>query len=277
MAEARRPRFPTTWSDWVSGDWLAPATDIVNRMVGVATELAPLATPQAFIGQLITQIEQRLAGRDLTLQTSKGEVRLVLDALRADPTSAGLAVGQLGDVELQARDVRWEDHAVDRLEMRFRNVHVRPGSDPVLVTAPIDVTVRAGQATVDDLVGPRVAKLTVEVIEDNVALVGLAGKERLGKVEVVPRIEGGKVRAVATGLRVAGRRIGLPWGGVATVAIDIPPLPEGFQVRSAELHGGQVVVHGMIDELRYPLVAAQLQATDRLVRAGASAFDLRPQ
>lgn len=280
-----KPNLPLSWSGWMRGDWFAsaaeaPARDAAKAMqhfvgsVTPSTDLGSLSPPM-LIEQLIELVRDRLVGRTITLSTNAGPVHVVPERVDARPSSVGLAVGQLGDIEVAATDVRWDRGHVDRAELRFRNVHIKPGNRPAIVAAPVEVTFTAQAETVARLVADRRPNLTVELGTEGVARVGLARHRRVGQVEVAPQLAGDHVRLVVTGAHLAGRRIGLG-RGVPTASIPVPPFPSGLRIHDVVVQGSSVVVSGMIPELSRPLSLSSLRKLQRRIREGEDHYDLAP-
>jgi hypothetical protein len=63
--------------------------------------------PAATLEGLLRAAGRRLAGRRLTVPGTGGGLRLRLTALRLDPEPIGMAIGQLGDLTVEAADVVW--------------------------------------------------------------------------------------------------------------------------------------------------------------------------
>lgn len=292
------PRLPS-WSDWASGDWFgagrgarrgppgpAELTEAFQKLiggsVGSSVDLGP-AAPQLLVDQLIELARDRLVGRPITTRVKDGELRFVPERIEAQPSAIDLAVGQLGDITVAATDLRWARDPsagepapawrADHVEVRFRNVHVKPGRHPQVVSAPVDVTVTAGADALGELAAARARRWAVDLDDHGVALVGLADRGRWGRAELTPRLEGDRIRLVATGVRAAGRRLGLG-RGVPTVAVRLPRLPSSWRIHEVELRGATVVVTGAVDELRRPLSLSQLKDLRKKMSDGADRYDL---
>ncbi len=276
-----RPRLPRSWSDWASGDWLGAANPLGAARPGLAglptpedmAALAPVFGPQQVLRRLITEVQQRLVGRAISFTTGAGEWGLVPTGLAADPQPLGLTLAQLGTIEVAATGVRSPWLEADRGTATFRNVHVQPGVPAVLVAAPVDLHVVLGQEALDRLLVAHLERFSVRLDGEGRALVALAGRERTGWAEVVPRLEGRAVRLVATGIGAIGRRIPLP-RAMGTLRLELPPFPEGLRLDAIEIVGGEVQARGALDELRLPLASGRLQRFERLMRQGAARFDL---
>ena len=89
--------FPPPFGAW----WVDPA-----RLVPPGFTPSGLPSlPVAALESLLRAAGRRLAGRRLTVPGTGGALRLRLTALRVDPEPLGVAVGQLGDVTVEATDV----------------------------------------------------------------------------------------------------------------------------------------------------------------------------
>ena len=109
---------------------------------------------------------RRLAGRQLTVPGTGGALRLRLTALRLDPEPLGLAIGQIGDVTVEATDVVWRTITFRRAVLVARNVHVRPQPVPTAVAAPVTLDVVLDPAVVRERLAATHPQLRLEVHRD---------------------------------------------------------------------------------------------------------------
>src|SRR5690242_21170931 len=119
--------------------------------------------PTTGLESLLHAAGRRLAGKRLTVPGTGGALRLRLTALRLDPEPLGLAVGQLGDVTVEATDVVWRDITFRSAVLVARNVHVRPQPVPTAVAAPITLDVVLDAAVVRDRVAAARPAVQLEV------------------------------------------------------------------------------------------------------------------
>ena len=122
--------FPPPFGAW----WVDPTGGLVPP--GLMPSGLP-SLPVAALESLLRAAGRRLAGRRLTVPGTGGALHLRLTALRLDPEPLGLAVGQLGDVTVEATDVVWRDITFRSAVLVARNVHVRPQPVPTAVAAPV--------------------------------------------------------------------------------------------------------------------------------------------
>ena len=287
-----RPRLPLTWADWVSGDWLGDANPIgvvkpalagsldgLGRAVGAtlgAIDKTTAVAPQFMLEAILEGARNRLRGRDLVVRHGDGELRLRLADLHFELAALPLAVGQLGTIHVDTSDVAWPGGRLTTMHVDFANVHIRPGLSPRLITAPVRVRATLGQDALDDFLADVADKVRVE-LGDHVATAFRPGREAWGHASVEPRLEGGRVRLVATGLTVRSRALRAPGGGLPSFLIDLPTLPRGLRVTHMELGDHRVVVDALVEELEEPITAQQLAKVASLVRAGADDIDFGPE
>src|SRR6478735_7868103 len=81
---------------------------------------------------------------------------------------------RLDDVRIAASDIRWEDKHFDRATVMLHNVHMRPTAPPMLVAAPVELTVDVPAAALDDLFRWAAPRLSGQVGGDGIARLRLA-------------------------------------------------------------------------------------------------------
>jgi hypothetical protein len=281
---------PASWSDWVSGDWLrrrmpsGPSMPLFNESFGAMTRLfsgalapavavSPVLSPPVMVERLLDVLRVRLIGRLISVVTARAEISLVLSDLRIGPSPLELALGHLGDVSASARDVAWGGRSIDTISLVFRNVHVRPGPEPTLIVAPVEVSATVGQASLDGWL--RGTRQTVITLGNDTITVARRGQERWGCIEVEPHVGGSELRFVPTAISIRSRRFGVPRRTPVAFTVGLPPLPRGLVVTGAAVRDRQILLTGIIPEIREPMDPSQLQQLDRLARRGTDRFDVR--
>lgn len=290
MSDSFGNSVPTSWTDWVSGDWLRRQTLAPPSMPflegsfggmsrlwggsrGTVLAMAPVLSPPALIERLLDALKTTVLGRLVSILTARAEISMVLDELRVNPTSLELALGHLGDMTASAHDVSWSGRRLDCVRVTVKNVHVHPGREPTLVAAPVELTGTVGQASLDGWLRPSArARLT---LGDNTLTVAWRGRERWGFVELEPHAGGSEVSFVPRAVSVRSRRFTVPRHTPAAFTLRLPPLPRDLVVTRAEVREGQLLFTGVVPEIRQALDPARLQRLDRLARRGADRFDLR--
>ena len=79
---------------------------------------------------LFTTLQQLLVGKRVTIRMGDHDVTLTVTELDSELEPRGLAVGQLGEVRVAARDIEWGQQRLQRAVAVLRNVHIRPGVPP---------------------------------------------------------------------------------------------------------------------------------------------------
>src|SRR6201987_5866696 len=131
----KRP-FGRSWAE----DWRRSLGEVVSLSAAAA---ASLGLPQPGVlagdsfGALVDAARNWLIGKQRTFSFGGHDLTLILEDLSVEGSDLARAIGQYGQVHLRARDVEWAGYRFERTEVRARNVHLRPGSKPMLVAAPV--------------------------------------------------------------------------------------------------------------------------------------------
>src|SRR4029453_6337314 len=129
-----RPRPLRRWDPFRPLDMLASLWS--------TAAVAPVSTGAAAAYRTLFMTLRRLVvGRELSVRLDEGDIMLTVTEFDSRLDVRGLAVGQLSDVRLAARDIRWDTNRLDRATAVLHNVHLRPAAPPVLVAAPVDLSV----------------------------------------------------------------------------------------------------------------------------------------
>ena len=220
--------------------------DPFRPFVGLANSGVFAAHLTAFI-----TLRQLVLGRRLAIRLDGGELVLTLVELDSRVGPAGVAGGQLDDVRIVAEQVRWNQHRFGRATAVLHNVQLRPSVSPVLVVAPVELTLELPAAALDELFRWVAPRLAGEVGPDGVARLRLANRRAAGYVEVETRLDGStlwlKPRAVAR-----RRRWRLP-SRMPAHAVELPPLPHGLKLTGVEFEANVVRLHGTLPHWRTEL------------------------
>ncbi|HLM29961.1 MAG TPA: hypothetical protein VK360_08565 [Acidimicrobiales bacterium] len=262
-------------SDWLGPDWVrdamrawtptavpAPFTEAFRQVV----DLFGFA-PAMVAKDVIEGASARLVGRALTLRYGGTEVDLVLRVLRMARPPVGLMIGQLGDVEIEAEDVRWAGGHVARLRVDARNIHIQPGPPPTLVVAPIRLAATLDESTVDDMVSQRVRWAEVRLTSDGAAQVSLVGRRRWGHVDFVPQVQGDSVALEPRQVVIGGRSRA---SGLAQrlphLRFRLPDAVGGHRLSDIRIEDGRVAVRAVVDEWRQAFSPEQLEQVVRRIQ-----------
>jgi LmeA-like phospholipid-binding len=236
------------------------------------------AGPAAMYRSLFETARGLLVGRTFTVRTTSAAVQLTLTELDAQLEPLALSVGQLGDVRIVAVDLTWAEYRIERAVAVARNVHVRPATIPVLVAAPIELTVTVSAATVGALVQRRVPWLSADieqdaVEQDAVPTVRWRRKPDLGHAEVDIRPDGSTLWLRLRAVNALGRRWPVP-ARLPAYPIRLRQLPSGLRLTRIEPGPGVLHLHGVIPEWRKPMPTGRLNDLLRQIRSASKLLDV---
>ena len=72
----------------------------------------------------------------MAVRLDDGDLTLTVTEFDSQLDVRGLSVGQLNDVRLAARDIRWDGSQFDRATAVLHNVHMRPSAPPGWLPLP---------------------------------------------------------------------------------------------------------------------------------------------
>lgn len=271
--------------DWIGGKFF-------RESIGMWRDTLPLAgsytrgmgqladmfgfTPSAILREIVSTARKKFIGRQAAFDVGTSTVSLVLREITVDSTMMGPALGQLGDVELEATDMRWNEIDVERALARLRNVHVQPGSTPVLVAAPIEFEFTIDESTVHRLTRSSKIGRRVEIeLADDVAYIRPLRGRRLGHIDVVLEPAPRHVNLIVTHLHAADRvRIRRGLGALPRLRISLPEALHN-RVHAVDVDDGRIVLRGHVAEWREPIGVAELeQLVDRLGSFGGGVLEV---
>jgi len=224
---------------------------------------------------LFATLQQLLVGKEVTVGRGGqgGDQNVVLTVTELDSAlePQGLAVGQLGEVRVAARDIRWHDQRLRHGIAVLHNVHIRPGVPPVVVAAPVTLSSALPAKIFDDAVRQAVPQLRGELREDGTARLRWGRQQGWGGLEVdVDAV--GKALWLRPRAVVAGqRRWQLP-ARTPAYRIALPELPLGLLVTDVSLGAGALQVSALLPEWRMDLPLRHLEDVITRLSQGALSF-----
>ena len=252
---------------WPFDEWKKNLTDVLSLTSAAAASLG-LPQPGLLVGDpfslIVDTARKWLIGKRRTFALAGRDLTLTLEDLSVQGSDLARAVGQYGQVRMLARDVEFEDYRLDRVEIEARNVHLRPGTKPVLVAAPI-----RGEAFLSAAAASRWLAATSPRLElamhAGVPQVGLAGAPWV-RLEVEAGAEGKSVRVVPRALHLLDHRVSLL--GIPAFHVPLPDLPFDIMLTSVEPAPGGFVLRGVLPEWQRPLSRADLERLLTAIRGG---------
>ncbi|WP_422746657.1 hypothetical protein ACN27E_03720 [Mycobacterium sp. WMMD1722] len=178
---------------------------------------------------LFVTLPRLVVRRRVTVQLNEGELSATVTAFDPRLDVRTLPSGNLGDVRIAARDVRFNDSRFDRAEIVLRGVHLRPAVAPVLSAAPVEATVHVHADRLHELFRWAAPRLAGEVGADAVARLRWARHPGLGHLEVDARLDGATLCLQPRAVTMRRARWELPQRTPA-YRVQLPELPRGLQV-----------------------------------------------
>lgn len=226
--------------------------------------VTPVSTGAAAAYRTLFMTVRRLVvGRRVTVRMEQGDLTMTVTELDSRLDVRSLAVGQLNDVRIAARDIHWENNQFERATAVLHNVHMRPGVPPVLVAAPVDLTLEIPEALLDDLFSWVAPRLRGRVGADGIARLRWARRPTAGHLEVDAHLDGSTLWLTSRALVVGRRRWRLPQRTPA-YAVHLPELPHGLRLTGVAFEPGVVRLSGSLPEWRMPVPRKGLE--DMLTR-----------
>ena len=256
---------------WPFDEWRRNLSEVLSLSSAAAASLG-LPQPGLLIGDPFTAIVDTarnwLIGKKRTFTFAGLNLTLVLEDLSVEGSDLAKAVGQYGQLSILARDVEWCDYRFEWVEVQARNVHLRPGTKPVLVAAPVRCEAfLSAQAATRWLasVSPRLEL----AMHEGVPQVGLAGAQWL-RLEIEPGAGGQSIRVVPRALHLLDRRLSLR---APAFHVPLPELPFDITLTSVEPAPGGFVMRGVLEEWQRSLSRADIERLLATMRAGPDQAD----
>lgn len=257
-----------SWADDVRRTW----SDMLSVSSAVAASLGlpdPAIRPGDPFGMVLDAARAWLVGKPRTFRVSGRELTLTLTDIAMEGPDMARAVGQYGQARIRARDVEWDGHQLGRLEILARNVHVRPGTAPALVAAPLLIEAFVPAPAASRWLAAASPRLALTV-RDGVPQLGLVRAPWV-RLEVETGAEGRCILIRPRALYLRGRR--LPVRAPA-FRLARPKLPRGLLLTAAEPTPDGFVIRGTLDEWHRSLSRADVERLLTAMRGGRDRLDL---
>ncbi|HWT47266.1 MAG TPA: hypothetical protein VN255_01320 [Mycobacterium sp.] len=220
---------------------------------------------------LFTTLQQLLIGKEITVRIENQDVVLTITELDSALEPQGLAVGQLGEVRVAARDIRWDQQHLQHAVAVLRNVHIRPGMPPLMVAAPVRLSSVLPAKIFDDVVRQAVPQLRSELREDGTARLRWVRQPGWGGLEVDVDVVGTTLGLRPRTLITGQRRWTLP-GRIPAYRVPLPVLPQGLLVTEVSLAPDSLQLSALLPEWRMELPLGYLEDLITGLSQGALSF-----
>jgi len=211
---------------------------------------------------LFTALQQLLIGKRVKVHAGDVDVVLTVTEFTSTLEPRELAVGQLGQVRVGARDITWDEHHLQSAVAVLHNVHIRPGVPPVVVAAPAELTVTMPAKIVDDALRRAVPQLRTALGPGGTARLHWARRPGWGGldvgVDVVSTTSKSTLWLRPSAVVTGQRRWTLP-ARTPGYAVPLPDLPHGLLVTEVTLGSDSLEVAGMLPQWRMELPLRNLE------------------
>jgi hypothetical protein len=220
---------------------------------------------------LFASLQQLLVDKEVTVRLGDQDVVLTVTELDSALEPQGLAVGQLGEVRVAARDVSWGDQRLQHAVAVLHNVHIRPGVPPVVVAAPVKLSSALPAGIFDEVVRHAVPQLRGELCEDGTARLRWRRQPGWGGLEVDLDVVG-KTLWLRPRALVAGQRRWVLPSRTPAYRVPLPELPHELRVTDVSLGLDSFEVSALLPEWRMDLPLRNLEDLITRLSQGALSF-----
>lgn len=220
---------------------------------------------------LFTTLQQLLVGKRITIRMGDHDVTLTVTELDSELEPRALAVGQLGEVRVAARDIEWGQQRLQRAVAVLRNVHIRPGVPPLVVAAPVELSTALPAEIFDEMVRQAAPQLHAQLRADSTAQLHWVRRPGWGSLEVDVNVVGTTLWVRPRALLTGQRRWKLPKRTPAH-PVPMPELPHGLLVTGVSLGVDSLEISGLLPEWRMELPLRHLEDVISQLSQGALSF-----
>jgi hypothetical protein len=242
------------------------STGLPSVTAGAAQAAAAMPYRTLFI-----TLQQLLVGKEVTVRVGDQDVVLTVTELDSALEPQGLAVGQLGDVRLAARDVRWDRNHLKTANAVLHNLHIRPGMPPLVVAAPAELSTAVSARIFDDVLRRATPQLRGELGQDGHARLRWARRPGWGGLDVDVDVVGKTIWLRPRALVTGQRRWMLP-ARMPAYRVSLPELPHGLMVTGVSVGVDSLQLTGLLPEWRMELPLKYLEDLISRLSQGALSF-----
>jgi len=224
---------------------------------------------------LFTTLQQLLGDKEVTIRIAEHDVVLTMTELDSALDPQALAVGQLGEVRVAARDISWDHNHLQHAVAVLRNVHIRPGVPPVLVAAPVELSTEVPSRMLDEVLRQAAPQLRGELSKDGKARLRWARRPDWGGLDVAVDVVGKTLWLRPRALLTGQRRWVLP-GRTPAYQVPLPDLPHGLVITDVTVGPDSLRVSGLLPEWRIDVPLRALEDVIGQLSQGALSFAWPP-
>lgn len=267
--------FPS-WDSLPNWDAFKPL-DALSSFWSSTAGSALTSGPAGAYKSLFDTLRKQVVGRPMTVKLKSGEMTLTVTAIDADLDMRSLSVGQLGDVSISASDIVWNGWQFDKATAVLHNVHIKPSNTPVLVAAPLDLTIEMSTTALDKMIdkasslpGRAAPRLLGQIDAGGVAQIRWARKPDIGHLEVDATIDGSTLLVKPRMVALLKARWHLP-NRLPAYRIQLPKLPRELTPTSVSFSPETLQLTGRMPEWRVEVPRRRIEeAISQLNQVGKS-------
>lgn len=206
--------MPTDSDDDPGSRWSLPA--LMRQWAALADlHMDDRATwgSRTALDSLVTKIRSSLVGRRVHTQVGAHRLVFTLSELHARVDPLGASAGQADEVSLTAQEVEYGGVTIAQATALLGNVHTRVRLRPTLVSAPVDLVLKATNEQVSAALAERAPRLAVSCCRGSRLRLHVRRHPSWGWLDVIPELADGQVtvRPVVLGRGRWERRLRRRW------------------------------------------------------------------
>ena len=252
-----------------------PNWDAVSSFWASTAGGALTSGPAGAYKSLFDTVRKQVVGRRMTVKLKSGEMTLTVTAIDADLDMRCLSVGQLNTVSISASDIVWDGWQFDKATAVLHNTHIKPTNTPVLVAAPLDLTIEMSTTALDKIIdralslpGRAAPKLLGRIDAGGVAQIRWARRPDIGHLEVDATIDGSTLFVKPRMVSLRRARWHLP-NRLPAYRIQLPKLPRELAPTSISFSPETLQLTGRMPEWRVAVPRRRIEeAVNQLNQVG---------
>lgn len=260
--------FYRSWTDELKRNW----GDVFSASSAAAASLGlpqPGAIPGDPLVMMLGAARSLLIGKKRTFRFRGHDLTLLLTDISVEGPDLARAVGQYGHVTISARDIGWGSYKLDRMEVQARNVHIRPGTRPMLVAAPVVCEALVPASAASRWLAARSPRLSL-TMQAGIPQIAVARAPWV-RLEVETGAQGRSIHIRPRALHLRNRRLSLR---SPAFHLPLPVLPGGIMLTSVVPAPEGFVLRWMVSEWERRLAPDDIERLLTAMRGGKDRLDI---
>jgi len=228
--------------------------DVMTAVWSAADLLAVRPGTGAAYQALFLAVRRVVLGRALTMDAAGGPMQLTVTDVVSLLDPLQLMHGRL-DVRLAMTGIDWGGRDFGHADVVLRNTQLRPGTPPVVVAGPVEVSLHVPGETLGALLSQARPGMSGHIDDEGVARLHWARRPEWGNVVVDIERFGADtmsaLRITPRKLAVAGRHWNLPVRTQSYV-VELTALPPDVRLTAVQVEPGALRVDAVVPEWQMP-------------------------